>query len=156
MPRPCSTSLTNSSARKHLRPRPFSRRWRTIREKFSRSKRNRKLWAVSGHTRRSAGCANRRKSLINQGWRRKGPDVPTGLQDRRACKSPSWSPSLSRHKLSQSQKMVSFVNCRIPRAELRTQCVGPPENASIAELGDSQRPPSRRARKIRYNPRGAA
>ena len=31
---------------------------------------------------RPSGCANRRKSLINKAWRRKGPGGPTGLQNR--------------------------------------------------------------------------
>jgi hypothetical protein len=39
----------------------------------------RKLWSVSGHSPRSAGCANRCKSLINKGGRRKGPGGPIGL-----------------------------------------------------------------------------
>ena len=41
-----------------------------------------KLWAVSGHSSRSSGCANRCNPLINKGWRRKGPGGPTGLQNR--------------------------------------------------------------------------
>ena len=41
----------------------------------------RKKWALSGHSGRSSGCANRRKSLINKAWRRKGPGGPTGLQN---------------------------------------------------------------------------
>jgi integrase-like protein len=43
----------------------------------------RKKWALSWHSNRYSVCADRRKSLINKAWRRKGPGGPTGLQN--AC-----------------------------------------------------------------------
>jgi len=66
----------------YTRPAQTSIASSTSSRRISRQKGIQKLWAVSGHSGRFAGCANRRKYLINKGWRRKRPGGLTGLQNR--------------------------------------------------------------------------